>query len=242
MEKNHGFGAWLGSFFAGKGFYIVLILCVAVIGASAWIMLAEAETDVENEVLSVNGEPDNAFSAAVELTPVPETSSGESAAPDTEETIVCPPEIEQPEAAQPVSNPAPAFIWPITGEIEVPYAMETLRYDRTMGDWRAHAGVDILAQLGDKVMAVSSGTVEKVYTDALYGVTVVIDHGSGLRSVYSNLAETPTVYAGDSVTVGEVIGAVGTSALAEIGEACHLHFAMTRDGAAADPTEILPAR
>ncbi len=242
MEKNHGFSARLGSFFAGKGFYIVLILCVAVIGVSAWIMLAEVETDVEENVLSVNAEPDREFSAAVKLTPVPETSPEVTPTPDAEDAIVRPPEITQPEAAQPVSQLAPAFIWPITGEIEVPYAMETLRYDRTMGDWRAHAGVDILAQLGDKVMAVSSGTVEKVYADDLYGVTVVVDHGSGLRSIYSNLAETPAVYAGDSVTVGEVVGAVGTSALGEIGEACHLHFAMTQNGEAVDPAEILPAR
>ena len=188
MEKNHGFGAWLGSFFAGKGFYIVLILCVAVIGVSAWIMLAGVETDVENDVLSVDAMPDVGIDTVVALTPVPSASPVPTPVPETEETVVKPPEIVELPEAQPVTNVTPAFIWPISGQIEVPYAMETLRYDRTMGDWRAHAGVDILAQLGDTVMAVSSGTVEQVYADDLYGVTVVIDHGNGLKSIYSNLA------------------------------------------------------
>ena len=47
MEKKKPFAQSVEAFFAGKGFYIVLFLCVAVIGVSAWSMLAGNETDVE---------------------------------------------------------------------------------------------------------------------------------------------------------------------------------------------------
>ncbi len=33
-------GGWLEGFFTGKGFYIVLFLCAAVIGVSAWMLAA----------------------------------------------------------------------------------------------------------------------------------------------------------------------------------------------------------
>ena len=48
MEEKKSFGESLEAFFAGKGFYIVLFLCVAVIGVSAWAMLTGKGTDVED--------------------------------------------------------------------------------------------------------------------------------------------------------------------------------------------------
>ena len=43
---------------------------------------------------------------------------------------------------------------------------------------------------------------------------------------------------GDSVSAGQIIGAVGTTAAAESGQP-HLHFAVTKDGKAVDPNEYL---
>jgi hypothetical protein len=40
MEKKKPFGTRLETFFAGNGFYVVLFLCVAVIGISAWSLLS----------------------------------------------------------------------------------------------------------------------------------------------------------------------------------------------------------
>ena len=71
-------------------------------------------------------------------------------------------------------------------------------------------------------------------------MTVIIDHTGGLKSVYSNLAEMPTVAVGDSVVAGEIIGSVGTTALAETNAGTHLHFAMTLDGQSVDPLEYMP--
>ena len=43
MSSNSS-GKKLEGFFTGKGFYIVLFLCAAVIGVSAWMMAAGNET------------------------------------------------------------------------------------------------------------------------------------------------------------------------------------------------------
>jgi murein DD-endopeptidase MepM/ murein hydrolase activator NlpD len=109
-----------------------------------------------------------------------------------------------------------------------------------MQDWRTHDGVDIATELGAQVKALTNGTVSAIYDDDLYGTTIVIRHRGGLESVYCNLAATPTVSVGDQVVVGQVIGAVGDTALCETGEVCHLHFAMRRDGESVDPTDYLP--
>jgi len=126
--------------------------------------------------------------------------------------------------------------------VEVGHSPDALQYDKTMGDWRTHNGVDIAAQIGTKVMAAAAGTVSKVEADDMYGTVVYIDHGEGLVSVYANLAAAPTVKKGDAVTMGSVIGSVGDTALAEKGEVAHLHFEMVKDGSPADPADYLPRK
>ena len=76
----------------------------------------------------------------------------------------------------------------------------------------------------------------------MLGTYVVVDHGEALCSLYANLAAVPAVTVGDQVEMGDVIGSVGDTSLAEIGEEAHLHFAMTCNGEDADPQEYLPER
>jgi murein DD-endopeptidase MepM/ murein hydrolase activator NlpD len=132
------------------------------------------------------------------------------------------------------------YIWPVSGEVCGEYAMDVLVWNPTMRDWRTHDGVDIAAALGTQVKAAGNGVVTEIYTDDLLGTTVVLTHTGGLVSRYANLAATPAVAVGDHVGVGEVLGAVGATALGESGDVCHLHFAMTRDGESVDPTAFLP--
>ena len=280
-DKKKTFGAKLEQFFAGRGFYVVLLLCVGVIGASTWAMLAPGDTapvkEVAGSVVTLHPATPPSWSGSTAGTaqaprpatqpdpsPVPPESatpdSGEANASYTEPDTAVPVTVTEPDPV-PVAAETPqdsgyavwneqetpaaqqylneAYIWPIMGETLLPYSMDELVYNKTMGDWRTHDGIDIAAEPGAVVMAVSSGTVERVYDDALYGTTVVIDHRGNVRSVYSNLQDTPTVMVGDSVTGGEVIGAVGASAMGEASESPHLHFCMSRDGAPVDPAEYL---
>ena len=251
----------LEAFFAGKGFYIVLSLCIVIVGVTVWAMLTRAGTKEEPEALTDFSELDAyraaEYSSETPVYPmVPDTAEGgvdiaeESGAalPEDEAdgTAASPVELKDESTAS-VWNPDEAavlsqqsFYWPVNGDIEVPYSMDALVYNPTLSDWRTHAGLDIACALGEPVMAAGSGRVESIYTDDLYGVTLVIDHMGGLKSVYANLAETPTVSVGDGVVAGEIIGAVGTTAIAETGEVTHLHFGMTLDGQSIDPTEYLP--
>ena len=144
-------------------------------------------------------------------------------------------------APAPSAAPAPlVFTWPVKGTVAAGFAVETLAYNETMGDWRTHSGLDITADLGAKVLSTANGVVSHIYQDDMMGTVVEIDHGEGLVSQYANLAETPTVSVGDAVTTGAVIGSVGQTAASESGQAAHLHFAMYQDGVPVDPTGYLP--
>jgi len=245
MENKKGSGS-AGSL-KGKGFYIVLFLCAAVIGVSAWILLAG--TNVE-EKTGDTGTSDSAIGDTLDVSDAVVTMSPSISATEAQQDA----EEQDPESAdapeqaseettddkEVFSEKVDSYVWPVVGDVEVPYAMESLQYDATMADWRTHNGIDIACDLGTQVLAAAAGTVTKVYDDDLYGTTVEIDHANGVHTVYANLAAAPTVEEGDIVTMGQVIGAVGNTALGETNEVCHLHFSMTLDGASVDPTSYLP--
>ena len=255
MSSNSS-GKRLEGFFTGKGFYIVLFLCAAVIGVSAWMMAAGNET---MDDLSKNNDI-SLENKRVETIVVPPQTSKEPEASDTagtetqQDTAALPQQQDEGAAGTMAEDTtqvwhqgdvmevmAPAYIWPVQGELERYHSMDALAYDVTMRDWRTHEGIDISAALGSTVTAAHSGTVSAVEADDLYGTVVTIDHGDGSSSVYANLADTPTVTVGEWVDSGSIIGSVGTTALCEIGQGTHLHFAIYVDGQSVDPLSYLPA-
>ena len=229
----------------GKGFYIVLVLCAAVIGASAWMLavgdrpLTDKAVEVVNTVPAQSGEKQEVIAPRRDDIPVfrettedtaPVISAPEERGEETEEVF----------GEAPV-NVDPTYAWPLQGEVARFHDPETLRYDETLGDWRTHQGIDILAPLGETVTAAHAGRVESVLHHDLLGTVVVVSHEDGFTTVYANLEENPAVNPGDWVEAGSVIGTVGSSALGEVSEKSHLHFAVRLNGVDRDPLEYLPA-
>ena len=220
----------VGDFLEGKGFYIVLFLCVAAIGISGYYLF---------DSLTRDG-PDAPVAATAEITVTPTPAPVRTPAR---------PEHSVPAAVRPSAVPTPepapqtaptSFVWPVRGELVAAFSVDELMYNPTMDDWRTHDGVDIAASLGSQVCAAADGTVSAVSQDPLMGTVVTVSHGGGLTSTYANLAAEAMVEAGDHVNAGQVLGTVGDTAIAESALASHLHFAMALDGAAVDPGEYLP--
>ena len=234
-------GRKLEGFFTGKGFYIVLFLCAAVIGLSAWMMATGKEA--MEDLNAINGM--NFDANRVETIIIPPASEAEdilpASAPDKENLSIggsSAVQVWNDEDIKAVE--APLYIWPLQGELERSHNLDQLSYDVTLRDWRTHNGIDICAPLGSSVSAVAAGSVLSVEQDSLYGTVVSIEHTDGTVSVYANLADMPTVSEGDWVECGEIIGSVGSTALCEIGQGTHLHFAMKYDGENVNPLEYLP--
>ena len=114
------------------------------------------------------------------------------------------------------------IVTPVHGDVLAAFSVDELAYNHTLEDWRTHDGIDISAKPGTTVQAASAGTVESVDNDVLMGTTIVISHRDGYRTTYANLQSEPAVKAGDKVTAGQIIGAVGATAAAEAQSNPHL--------------------
>lgn len=130
------------------------------------------------------------------------------------------------------------FAKPIEGEILKIYSSDKVIYSKTLELWKTHDGIDIKADKNTIVKAIEKGTVEKIYDDSFYGKTIVIDHGQGYKSSYSNLSEEVFVKEKQVVTKLAKIGKVGTTAIGEIKDEPHLHFTLIKNNEICDPSSI----
>ena len=254
----------LGDFISGKGFYLVVLICVAAIALSGYYLVRGVRGGLDGMLdqpvagsAAIQDAPSAAPTAnpavrpaatpapSVRVTAPPAESTAPAAAqtPAVSQTPAASQAPSAPPSEAPAPSPAPAplvFTWPVKGTVAAGFSAEALAYNETMGDWRTHSGLDIAASQGTQVLAAANGTVTALYEDDLMGTVVEISHGQGLVSQYANLAAAPTVSVGDEAATGAVIGSVGQTAASESGRASHLHYALLKDGSPVDPADYLP--
>ena len=138
-------------------------------------------------------------------------------------------------------NTKMTFISPVVGKVAKEHSLTVPVYSETLEEWRVHPGIDVSCNEGEDVYCVYDGVVADVYSDPLYGFTVVIDHGNDVKSVYSNLDSSSalTPKKGDTVKLGDKIGNVGDGALFELAEEPHLHFEVELKGTAVNPLDYI---
>ena len=210
-------------FFAGKGYYIALILCASAIGITGYLYYRNtdpvADPTAPSGSISVMNPTGN-----IQQDPTP-TLPGHDILEGTQPSDT---------ANQPMRTAAP-----VAGQTIMDYCMDCLGYNPTTRDWRTHDGMDIAAEAGTAVLAAADGTVYTVYEDETMGTTVVIRHENGYVTTYASLDKAVSVAPGDGVKLGQQIGHVGTTALLESAMAEHVHFSVTRNGNTVDPEDFL---
>ena len=211
----------LKTILSGTGFYVALAACVLAAGVGGYFLLFHEDPQPEEDLPALA--EDSAFSPYVrETEPVVETTAPAPLEAAPEKTAPEPPPAPMPEAEvddTPVIAEAPRLIVsPLNGEVVTVFAVDELVYNETMADWRTHDGLDIAAP---------------------QGTMVVIDHDGGYQTTYANLQARPNVRMGESVSAGQIIGAVGSTAPAESAQGPHLHFSVSKDGVPMDPEAYL---
>ena len=239
----------LTKFLNGKGFYAALAICLVGAGVSAWMAVDQsirniAQQDPESylssspSTVSFPSEPPFSEEVGKDQSGVSKPQQSQSSQPPASSSSSSQPSGS--ESAQPAGTPSSevqkvSYILPLEGEILNPYSGGELVKSKTLGDWRTHDGVDIKAKSATPVMAAAHGVVQSVEQDPMFGTTVTVLHPNGVSSIYSSLNEKVTVTQGQQVAMGDVLGSVGETAIAEVALETHLHFAMMKDGKYLDP-------
>lgn len=130
------------------------------------------------------------------------------------------------------------FGTPLSKGIAADYSMGRPVFSQTMKDYRTHNGVDFQGLSGESVKTIGEGTVVSVKKDELWGNTVTIDHGSGIVSSVSGLADEGLIAQGTTVYSETIIGVVGEAPI-EKEEPPHIHLEVRVNGSLVDPLEIL---
>ncbi len=132
------------------------------------------------------------------------------------------------------------FIMPVEGGvITKEYTDNTVVFNPTLGVYSAHLAVDITGAEGASVLCAYAGTVESIESTYLQGTIVTVNHGDGLKTVYSSLEVDEALQVGQTLEAGDILGVISTTNRQEYKEGAHLHFETLKNGAKVDPTDYL---
>lgn len=143
----------------------------------------------------------------------PERAALVSYSQATAVTIDIPPDTFTPETLI-------AFEQPVPGRAIIsPFGLRRMPWEAHA---RLHAGIDIAAKRGARVLAVADGIVVDRGNSPSYGRYVELHHAEGLTTLYAHLGGIDIDMAkGVRVRAGEIIGRVGSSGMST---GPHLHF------------------
>jgi murein DD-endopeptidase MepM/ murein hydrolase activator NlpD len=123
--------------------------------------------------------------------------------------------------------------WPVRGPVNS-------EFGRRNSPWaddalEAHSGMDIGAPRGTPVVAPAAGTVVFAGTQPEYGVSLIIDHGNDIKTLYGHLTRVD-VTAEQKVERGQVIAHTGNTGRSS---GPHLHYEIQVKGQPVNPRSYL---
>jgi len=241
--------------FDKEGFYIVLFVCLCIVAIAAVLISRRNAELAKNAALVGNKEtqytePDNSKEVVDNTEEDDETAPVVSTPVDNKDSSSSD-ESADNDSGNTVAENDVRLKMPVDGEITKDFSKDAIVKSMTLQQWETHEGIDIACDIGSPIMAAADGKVVEVRTednniDSIlktgYGISVIIEHPNGLRTVYSNLAESTTdedgnvvsaikVKTGDTVKCGDVIGYAGDTAQREMVsiEGSHIHFEVLKN-------------
>lgn len=135
-------------------------------------------------------------------------------------------------------NEGGALVWPVEGNVILPYSMDTTVYFKTLRSYRCNPGILIAAEEGENVLSAYEGVVESVSEDKEHGTTVTVIMGNGFKAVYGQLMNV-TVAEGDTITTAQNIGEVAPPSSYYTEEGTHVFFELMKNGVPINPMILM---
>ncbi|MGB9820802.1 MAG: LysM peptidoglycan-binding domain-containing protein [Pseudothermotoga sp.] len=130
-------------------------------------------------------------------------------------------------------NTEKGYIWPVYGVISSPYGWRVHPVTKQMS---FHSGLDIAAPEGTPIFSSTSGTVSFTGEKSGYGLMVEVKSGNNIIR-YGHLSKI-TVYVGQRVERGTLVGRVGSTG---VSTGPHLHFEVLANSETVNPLALLPS-
>lgn len=222
----------------GIHFYIALCICIISVGVAAFATYDSIQCfNKKEEVVASKTQQNEKASSQNKL------NSNDNIVPEldtkNEENKSTSNLNEEPSEAIPTnSTSAGLIVYPTNKNIIKEYSGNNPVFSKTFGDWRTHNGIDLEAEQGSKIKAITNGTVQEIYNDPLLGTTMSIQHEGDFIAYYSGLGETTLVNVGDKVEAGQEIASINDIPC-ESADGYHLHLSVKKDDKFINPIDIL---
>ncbi len=136
--------------------------------------------------------------------------------------------------ANPVKYTGGVMAWPVPSSQRITSSYG-YRIHPVYGTKKFHSGIDIGAGYGVDIIAAADGTVTLSADNGGYGKCLIINHGSGISTLYGHNSVL-LVSKGQKVTKGQLIAKAGSTG---VSTGPHLHFEVRVNGSTADPMQYL---
>ena len=208
----------------------------------------QTEPETEPDWNDWNAEEDPAWQqpvtdAANSMANVPQaaSSSAQSGSSASSGAVSGSGSVREPSALQGASSPASSAAQPASapsapGRVLNAYSGDELVYNKTLGDWRTHNGVDYACTQGSAVAAPTSGKVTYAGPDGNWGTVVEIADSEGRSWRLCGVA-SPSVKVGDTVEAGQKLGTAG-GVSCECAEESHIHLEVKQGETYLDPAKL----
>ncbi|MBE5945125.1 MAG: M23 family metallopeptidase [Lachnospiraceae bacterium] len=147
-------------------------------------------------------------------------------------------ETDTTESEELVFDEEHSLVWPLVGNVVLPYSMDTTIYFQTLDVYKCNPAILIEGEEGEDVVSACKGVVKEVTETKEYGTIVIVDMGSGYEATYGQLMNV-CVVAGDTVSESQNIGELAIPSSYYTEEGVHLYFAITKDGVPVDPMTLI---
>lgn len=126
------------------------------------------------------------------------------------------------------------FAWPAPGYTRMtsPFGY---RIHPILKTKKLHTGMDIAVPTGGSIVAAEAGTVIFSGWKGSYGNTVMVDHGSGIVTLYPHNSQL-VAKVGEKVKRGQLVAKAGSTGMST---GPHLHFEVRKNGQVVDPAPWL---